>query len=112
MPSTSKIWPNDHREDYIALILGPSTALYRFLPERCALTNKAVGTIWRDLSKPIQRREGPDPRSLSLLVKTPSALGPEHAYWAEHTSSILRLMSLDIFVYYFYYITCLCTDFY
>ena len=47
---------------------------------RCTLTNKAVGTIWRALSKPPQRRQGPDPRPLWLLVGTPSAFGPELAY--------------------------------
>ena len=41
---------------------------------------QAVGTIWRALSKPPQRRQGPDPRPLWLLVGTPSAFGPELAY--------------------------------
>ena len=26
------------------------------------MTNKAVGSIWRDLSKPCERLQGPDPR--------------------------------------------------
>ena len=39
-------------------------------------TNKAVGTLSRDLSKPPQRGQGPDPRPLSLLVGTPLILGP------------------------------------
>ena len=48
--------------------------------KRCTLTNKAVGTIWRALSKPPQRRQGPEPRPFWLLVGTPSAFGPELAY--------------------------------
>ena len=50
----------------IGLVLGPFTALYRSFIQRCTLTNKAVGTIWRALSKPHQRRQGPDPRLLWL----------------------------------------------
>ena len=50
----------------IGLVFGPSTALYRSLLEYCTLTNKAVGTIWRDLSKPPQRRQ--EPLSLSPLI--------------------------------------------
>ena len=53
-------------ERTIYLVLGPSTSLYRSFLEHCILTKKAVGTIWRDLSKPPQRRQGPDPRPLWL----------------------------------------------
>ena len=67
-------------ERTIGLVLGPFTALYRSFLKRCNLTNKAVGTIWRVLSKPPQRRQGPDPRPLWLLVGTPSAFRPELAY--------------------------------
>ena len=67
-------------ERTIGLVLGPFTALYRSFLKRCTLTNKAVGTIWRALSKPPQRQQSPDPRSLWLLVGTPSAFGPELAY--------------------------------
>ena len=67
-------------ERTIGLVLGPFTALYRSFLKRCTLTNKAVWTIWRALSKPPQRRQGPDPRPLWLLVGTPSAFGPELAY--------------------------------
>ena len=71
-----------------SLVLGPSTALYRSFLEHCTLTNKAVGTIWRDLFKPPQRRQGPDPRPLWLLVGTPLVLGPELASRrAEHSHS-------------------------
>ena len=61
-------------ERTIGLVLGPSTAFYRPF-----LTNKAVGTIWRALSKPPQRRQGPDLRPLWLLVGTPSAIRRELA---------------------------------
>ena len=55
-------------ERTIGLVLGPFTALCRSFLKRCTLTNKVVGTIWRALSKPHQRRQGPDPRPLWLLV--------------------------------------------
>ena len=45
-------------ERTIGLVLGPSTALYRSFLKHCTLTNKAVGTLWRTLSKSPQ---GPDP---------------------------------------------------
>ena len=48
-------------EKNIGLALGPFTAMYRSFLKRCTLTNKAVGTIWWALSKPRQRRQGPDP---------------------------------------------------
>ena len=83
-------------ERTIGLVLGPFTALYRSFLNHCTLTNKAVGTIWRDLSKPPQMRQGLDLRPLWLLVGTPLVLGPEHASRrAEH--SLLRRMSLYIF---------------
>ena len=73
-------------ERTIGLVLGPFTALYRSFLKRCTLTNKAVGTIWRALSKPPQRRQGPDPRPLWFLVGTPSAFGPELAYRPRSTA--------------------------
>ena len=83
-------------ERTIFLVLGPSTALYRTFLKHCTLTNKAEGTIWRDLSKPPQRRQGPDPRPLWLLVETPLVPGSELASRrAEH--SLLWRMSLYIF---------------
>ena len=70
----------------IGLVFGPSTALYRPFLKHCTLTNKAVGTIWRALSKPPQKRQGPDLRPLWLLVGTPSAIRPELASRrAEHS---------------------------
>ena len=49
-PSTSSVWPNDHREKYRSC----AWPLYSRVQinKRCTLTNKAVGTIWRALSKP------------------------------------------------------------
>ena len=74
-------------ETTIGLVLGPCTALCRLFPKALhSLTNKAVGTIWRALSKPPQRRQGPDLRPLWLLVGTPSAIRPELAFSrAEHS---------------------------
>ena len=86
-------------EKTIGLVLGPFTALYRSFLKRCTLTNKAVGTIWRALSKPPQRRQGPDPRPLWLLVVTPSAFGPELAYRLRVVQP--TLMDFPIFLYTF-----------
>ena len=73
-------------ETTIGLVLGPCTALCILFLKHCTLTNKAVGTIWRALSKPPQRRQGPDLRPLWLLVGTPSAIRPEFAFSrAEHS---------------------------
>ena len=75
-------------ERTIRLVLGPSTALYIPFLEHCTLTNKAIGTIWRDLSKPPHRRQGPDPCPFWMLVGTPLVLGPDLASKrAEHSHS-------------------------
>ena len=80
----------------IGLVLGPSTALCRSFLTHCTLTNKAAGIIWRDLSKPPQRRQDSDPRPFWLLVGTPLVLGPELASRrGEHI--LLWRMSLYIF---------------
>ena len=84
-------------------VLGPFTALYRLFLKRG--TNKAVGAISRALFKPPQRRQGPDPRPLWLVVGTPSAFGPER------TDSLLKWTSIHIFAILLYYYTCLCTTF-
>ena len=69
---------------------GPSTALYEPFLKHCTLTNKAIGTLWRALSKPPQRRQGPDLCTLWLLVGTPSAIRPELAFsQAEHSRPYL-----------------------
>ena len=84
-------------ETTIGLVLGPCTALCRLFLKHCTLTNKAVGTIWRALSKPPQRRQGPDLRPLWLLVGTPLAIRPELAFSrAEHS-----LPYSDVTVYIF-----------
>ena len=73
-------------ERTIGRVLGPFTSLYRPFLKHSTLTNKAVGTIWRALSKPPQRRQGPDLRPLWLLVATPTAIRPELASRrAEHS---------------------------
>ena len=85
-PSTSSVWPSDHWDDYshqffcILHCALPFNSLIQFIFKRCTLTNKAVWTIWRTLFKPRQRRQGPDPRPLLLLVGIPSAFGPELTY--------------------------------
>ena len=74
LSSGSKIVKRLRRRQYdpeiiertIGHVLGPFTALFRSFLKRCTLTNKVVGTIWRALSKPPQRRQGPDPRPLWL----------------------------------------------
>ena len=84
----------------IGLVLGPSTALYGPFLKHCTLTNKAVGTIWRALSKPPQRRQGPDLCPLWLLVGTPSAIKPELASRrAEHSLPYSDLLN-KIFITY------------
>ena len=91
-------------ERTIGLVLGPFTALYRSFLKRCTLIKKAVGTIWRTMSKPPQRRQGPDPRPLWLLVGTPSAFGPELAYrllLAQLTLMDVPIYIFDILLYYY-----------
>ena len=85
-------------ERAIGIVLGSFTALYRSFLKRCILTNKAVGTIWRALSKPPQRRQGPDPRPLWLLVGTPLTFEPELAYSLRVTQ--LTLMNVPIYFWY------------
>ena len=73
-------------ESTIGIVLGPCTALHIPFLKHCTLTDKAVGTIWRALSKPPQRRQSPDLRPLWLLVGTSSAIRPELAFSrAEHS---------------------------
>ena len=116
--SGSKIMKRLRRRQYdpviiertIGLVLGPFTALYRSFLNRCTLTNKAVGTIWRALSRPPTRRQGPDPRPLWLLVGTPSAFWSELAYRLRVAQPTL----MDVPIYFWYTIlvlTCLCNTF-
>ena len=87
-------------ERTIGSVLGPFTALYRSFLKHYTLTNKAFGTIVRALPKPPQRRQGPDPLPLWLLVGTPSAFGPELAYRLRVAQP--TLMDVPIFLKYFY----------
>ena len=93
-------------ERTIGIVLGPSTALYRSFLKHCTLTNKTMGAIWRDLSKPPQRRQGPDLRPLIGNLQ-PSALG--HELVSRLTEHILLWHIFDIL---FYHLRCLCNDFY
>ena len=87
-------------ERTIGLVLGPSIALYRAFLKHCYLTNKTMGTIWQALSKPPQRRQGPDLRPLWMLVGTPLAIRPELAWRrTEHSLSYS-----DITIYIVWYI--------
>ena len=68
------------------------------------LTNKAVGTIWRALSKSPQRRQGPDLCPLWLLVGTPSAIIPELAFSrAEHSRPYSDVAKYIFGIYMIYY---------
>ena len=90
-------------ERTIGIVLGPSTTLYGPFLKHCTLTNKAVGTIWRALSKPPQRRQGPDLRPLWLLVGTPSSIRPELAFSrAEHS---LPYSDVTIFIFAILYLS-------
>ena len=90
-------------ERTIGLVLGPSTALYEHFLKHCTLPNKAVGTIWRALSKPPQRRQGPDLCPLWLLVGTPSAIIPELAFSrAEHSRSYSDVAKYIFDIYYLF----------
>ena len=88
-------------ERTIGLVFGPFTALYRSFLKRCTLTNKVVWTLWRALTKPPQRRQGPNPRPLWLLVRTHSAFGPEPAYRLRVAQPTL----MDVPIYFWYTIT-------
>ena len=97
----------------IGLVLGPYTALYRPFLRHCTLNNKAVGTIWRALSKPPQRRQGPDLRPLLLLVGTPSVIRPELAFSRAEYSLPYLDVNIYILLYDIYYLCCFtCIDFY
>ena len=96
----------------LKLVLGPCTALYRPFLKHCTLTDKAVGTIWRALSKP-QRRQGPDLRPLWLLVWTPSAITPELAFCrADHIPPYSDVTIYIFLLYYIHHICFTCIDFY
>ena len=88
-------------EGTIGLVLDPSTALYEPFLKHCTLTNKAVGTIWRALSKSPQRRQSPDLCPLWLLFGTPSAIIPELAFSrAEHSRPYSDVSKYIFDIYY------------
>ena len=100
-------------ERTIGLVFGPSTALYRPFIKHCTLTNKAVGTIWRDLSKLPQGRQGPDPHPLWLLVGNPVVIRPALASRrAEHSLPFFDVTIYIFLIYDIYYLCCLCIDCY
>ena len=83
----------------IGLVLGPCTALCRLFLNHCTLTNKAVGTIWRALSKPKK-------------VGTPSAIRPELAFSRAEHNFPYSDVTLSIFLlYYIYHLCFTCIDF-
>ena len=90
-------------EKTIGLMLGPCTTLYRLFLERCTLTNEAVGTIWRALSKSPQRRQCLDLRPLWLLVGTPSAIRPELASRRAEHSLPYSDVTIYIFAFCFFF---------
>ena len=83
----------------IAVLLGPSTAL-------CSWTNKAIGTKWRDLFKPPQRRTGSSSSSPLILNRGPWR-------WASVQLDRAQPTLVDVTRYFytmFFYLTCLCTE--
>ena len=92
-------------ENTIGLVLGPSTALYRSFLEHALWLTRRWGIIWRDLSKPPQRRQGPDPRPLWLLVGTPLVWDLSSL---PDGRSIATLADVIIYFWYivFYHLTC------
>ena len=99
-------------ETTIGLVLGPCTALCRLFLKHCTLTNKAVGTIWRALSKPPQRRQGPDLCPFWLLVGLlqPSDLSSLSA--GRTIACPIRMSPYIFLLYYIYHLCFTCNDFY
>ena len=83
-------------ERMIGLVLGPSTALCRSFLKHCTPTNKEVGSIWRDLSKPPQRRKGHDNLIDSRDSFSLWTLARFHKSGAKPTIA-------DVFIYIFWY---------
>ena len=95
----------------IGLLLDPFTTLHRSFLKHCTPTNKAVGTIWRDLSKHPQRRQGPDTRPLWLLFGTLLVLGPELLPDGRNIAFSGGCL-YKFLIYCFYHLTNLCKTFY
>ena len=64
--------------------------------EHCILTNKSMGAKWRALSKPSQRRQGPEPCPLWLLVGIPPALGSYLEYRLRGSNPWMLLLQLSV----------------
>ena len=91
-------------------VLCPSTALYRSFLKHCTLTNKAVGNIWRDLSKLPQRRQGPDLVPSDCYTGLLSSLDLSSLPYGRSIAYSGRC--LLYIVYCFYHLACLCNNFY
>ena len=78
------------------------------LLQHCTLTNKVKETIFRDLSIPPQRRQGPDPCSTLIVSRDSFSPWRLASRWAEH--SLLLRMSIYIFDILHVFISC--NDFY
>ena len=92
----------------ISRMLDPYTDVHIDFLKHCTITNKAMGTIWRSLSKPPQRRQGPDIRPFWLLVGTPSAIRHElSSRWAEHNLPFSDV-NVNIFIYNIDYLYAVC----
>ena len=72
----NRLWRWKHDQDPViiyrtmCLLLGPFTALYNSFLKHCTLTNKAMGTLWRALSKPQTEETRPwssSPLSLNIF---------------------------------------------
>ena len=87
------IWPTDHRDD-----MSSAWSFFSFVQifPTVLRSNNAVGTIWRDMSKPPQRRQGPYPRPLWLVVGTPLARARIYTGRAKPTLAV-------VFIYFFWY---------
>ena len=99
-------------ERTIGLVLDTSTALRRPFLKLCFLTNKAIRSIWRTLSKLPQRRQGPYLRPLWLLVGTPSVIRLELASRRTEHSLLYSDVTIYIFAILYYHLYFTCIDFY
>ena len=94
------------------LVLDPSTALSDLFFKHCTLTNKAMGTIWRTLSKPSQRRQGSDIPPLWLLVGAPSATDLSSLSDGRSIACPIWMTLYIFLIDNIYYVCCTCIDFY
>ena len=102
-------------ERTIYLVLGPWTALYRPFLKHCTVTNKAVGTIWRALSKPPS--EATRSWSSSLLIVSPGLLQPSDLSSLLAGRSIAYPIRMSLYtciflLHHIYHLCSTCIDFY